>query len=58
MGPGSIIYLKRSTHPVVQWTLGYLAGAWVLLEVFSNLQEGLGWPQRPGDVPGPTPRIP
>ena len=30
---------------LVQWALGYLAGAWVLLEVFSTLQQGMGWPQ-------------
>jgi TolB-like protein/cytochrome c-type biogenesis protein CcmH/NrfG len=31
---------------IVQWTIGYLAGAWVVLEVFSTLQEGFDWPQR------------
>ena len=29
---------------LVQWALAYLAGSWVLLEVASTFQEGLGWP--------------
>jgi len=29
---------------LVQWTLTYLAGAWLLLEVFSMLRDGFGWP--------------
>ncbi len=33
---------RLKKRKLVQWALGYLAGAWVLLEVFSNLQDGLG----------------
>jgi len=37
---------RLKERKLVQWTLGYLAGAWVLLEVFTNLQDGLGWSPR------------
>ena len=34
---------RLKERKLVQWTLGYLAGAWVLLEVFSTMQDGFGW---------------
>ena len=37
---------RLKERKLVQWTLGYLAGGWVLLEVFSNLQDGFGWSPR------------
>ena len=39
------LFQRLKERKLVQWTLGYLAGAWVLLEVFSTLQQGMGWPQ-------------
>ncbi len=42
--PGRPTLLQRlKERKVVQWTLAYLAGGWVVLEVVSTLQEGLGW---------------
>jgi hypothetical protein len=35
---------------VVQWMLGYLAGAWILLQVMDVLAEIWGWPLLPQQV--------
>lgn len=37
---------RLKERKLVQWTVAYLAGAWLLLEVFLTLQEGLGWSPR------------
>jgi serine/threonine-protein kinase len=36
---------RLKQRKLVRWTVGYLAAAWVLLQVVSTLQEGLGWSQ-------------
>ena len=33
---------RLQERKLVQWTVGYLVGAWLLLEVFSTFQQGLG----------------
>lgn len=37
-------FRRLRERKLIQWALAYLAGAWLALEVFSTLQEGLGWP--------------
>lgn len=38
------VFERFKERKLVQWALAYLAGAWLAIEVFSTLREGLGWP--------------
>jgi TolB-like protein/Flp pilus assembly protein TadD len=43
-GPGRPLLQRLKERKLVQWGLAYLAGAWVMLEVFSQVGEHFAWP--------------
>jgi hypothetical protein len=37
------LWARLRERKLVQWALAYMAGAWLLLQVFGELRENFGW---------------